>query len=318
MNARLTLTTVLLATGCPQIEELDDEAGPAVPAQVQAVFDTRCATPACHDATSAQQGLVLDAESSPEIIGRTATQASMPLVQIGDTQNSWMAIKIQPDSVLQDLGVMRVQDRMPSGITIDETVEAELTVVLGWIGGGEFPGGDTTVGDSGTETGEMLQACGIEDLKAGAPNPIVSGTGAMQIPPDIGEILANNCGCHYADTLDVPVVDYAEGLPLVISTWQEWQTQYPGRPPGTTMGDVVLERIISDPSPFPAMPPPVNCNIGGGLAWTEADRMTLETWINMGTPDGASWMPAGGDTGSTGDTGTTSDSGSSSGSSSSG
>jgi hypothetical protein len=142
----------------------------------------------------------------------------------------------------------------------------------------------------------VIQLCGIEDLKPGAPTPVVKGTGAMVIPTDIGTILENNCGCHYADMLDPSVMvadyNYPEEVAVKLSTWQEWQAEH--APMMKPTRDYVLERI-SVPSVGAAMPPPqvmgYGCNLGGGEAMADADRQTLIDWIMAGTPDGASWMP---------------------------
>jgi hypothetical protein len=112
----------------------------------------------------------------------------------------------------------------------------------------------------------------------------------MQIPPDIGTILADNCGCHYADMLDVgpPVTDYPESLPLRIETWAQWQSN--GTATMMPVIDVALQRL--DPTFALTMPPPPpQCNVGGGEPMPAADRQTLIDWLMEGAPDGANWMP---------------------------
>lgn len=310
MNARIFArwAMAVLVAGCQQIEEVDDEMqGGQVPGRVQEIFDARCNLPGCHGGGVVQENLSLEAESSASIIGRNAQQVAMPLVDIGNVNNSYLAIKILPDQAVMDLGAMRTGVRMPSGVVIDAALQEELAIVLGWIAGADLPGGDVggtdsgsdgMTADSGSESGtggEVIQECGIDDLKMGAPNPIVMGTGAMEIPPDIGMILADNCGCHYAEMLDVTTVtDYPEALSLKISTWQEWQAENPTALKPTK--EYVLDRI----GPMPtggAMPPPMfegfvgGCNVGGGETMPPADRQTLIDWIMADTPDGANWMP---------------------------
>jgi len=303
MNTRMLATAAVLLAGCTQIEELDDKMeGGAVPTRVQEIFDARCNLPGCHGGGVISENLSLEAENSASIIGRNAQQVAMPLVDIGNVNGSYLAIKIMPDETLAEIGVSRAANtlRMPSGVVIDAAVQEDLAIILGWIAGADLPGGEmggtgtdsgSDTADSGSESsgGEMIQLCGIEDLKPGAPNPLEasSGTGAMQIPPDIATILADNCGCHYADMLAVTTVaDYTGAVDL--ATWAGWQAQHPALP--RTVLDVVEERL--DPTfvlPMPPLPP--QCNVGGGEPMPPADRQILIDWIAAGAPDGASWMP---------------------------
>lgn len=154
-------------------------------------------------------------------------------------------------------------------------------------------------GDSGStgpaaeesSTGEApIQLCGLEDLKAGAPNPVVSGTEPMQIPPDIGTILVDNCGCHYADMLDVgpPVADYSELLPLRIETWEQWQGEYGILTIKPTLGSC-LARVRD--APLGTTMPHRSCHVGDGERMDPAQRQILIAWMEAGAPDGATWIP---------------------------
>jgi hypothetical protein len=147
--------------------------------------------------------------------------------------------------------------------------------------------------DPGTEssTGEPpIQFCGLEDLKPGAPNPVVSGTEPMQIPPDIGTILVDNCGCHYADMLDVgpPVADYSELLPLRIETWEQWQGEYGILTIKPTL-DSCLARVRD--APLGTTMPHRSCHVGDGELMDPAQRQILIAWMEAGAPDGATWIP---------------------------
>jgi hypothetical protein len=158
----------------------------------------------------------------------------------------------------------------------------------------------TAPGTSGTDGGESstgeptpppIQFCGLEDLKHGAPNPIVSGTEPMQIPPDIATILVDSCGCHYADMLDVgpPVADYSSTLPLHIETWEQWQGSY-GFPMNLKPTlPAVLDRVQDSPLQFTM--PHRSCNVGDGEQMVPAQREVLIDWILAGAPDGATWVP---------------------------
>ncbi len=154
-----------------------------------------------------------------------------------------------------------------------------------------------TTGDSSSDGGESstgeppIQLCGLEDLKPGAPNPIISGPEPMMIPPDIGQILVDNCGCHYADMLAVgpPIADYSSTLPFKIETWEQWQGTYGmGMNVKNTL-DVALERVRDSPVQFTM--PQRACYVGGGERMIPADRETLIDWMVAGAPDGATWVP---------------------------
>ena len=163
------------------------------------------------------------------------------------------------------------------GPPMHDSGEATTTIAAGSSDGGE------------SSTGEPpIQLCGLQDLKAGAPNPIVSGAEPMMIPPDIGEILVDNCGCHYADMLDVvPSPDYSSFLPLKIETWEEWQGTY--GPMNKVTLDQVLARVQGAPIQFTM--PHRWCNVGDGQQMLPDQREVLIEWIVAGGPDGATWMP---------------------------
>ena len=305
MNARLFLASSVLLVGCPQVEEIDDDMpGGKVPARVQEIFDARCNMVACHGGATVQENLNLEAGSSASIIGRNAQQVAMPLVEIGNVEGSYLAIKILPDQAVMDIGVMRTGVRMPSGVVIDAALQEDLAIILGWIAGADLPGGEMggtgsdTMADSGSDStgGEVIQACGIQDLKPGAPSPVIMGLGAMVIPTDIGTVLEGNCGCHYADMLDpsVMVTDYVypENMAVKLATLQDWQEVNPTAMKPTR--EYVLDRI-SVPPVGAAMPPPqlggYGCNVGDGEPMAPADRQKLIDWIMAGTPDGATWVP---------------------------
>lgn len=155
-------------------------------------------------------------------------------------------------------------------------------------------GGSTAADTSGptddSTTAETLVLCGLQDVKPGAPNPVVSGTGPMQIPPDIGAILVDNCGCHYADMLDAgpPIADYSSALPLKIETWEQFHSDYGVLTQQPTIASV-LERVRDSPIQFTM--PHRYCNIGGGERMDPTQRQILIDWLVADAPDGATWVP---------------------------
>ncbi len=171
---------------------------------------------------------------------------------------------------------------------------------VGSSAGSESQGASTSAGvetadsSSGSAeestTGGLIQLCGLEDLKPGAPNPIVSGSGPMEIPPDIATILFDNCGCHYADMLAVgpPIADYSDSLPLKIDTWAQWHSDYGLITKQPTI-DSVLERVRDSPIQFTM--PHKSCHVGGGEHMVPEQRQILIDWLVAGAPDGATWVP---------------------------
>lgn len=175
--------------------------------------------------------------------------------------------------------------------TVGTTASGESGSSGGATTAGTESTGDIDTGDSGdTTTGPPpIHFCGLEDLKPGAPNPIVAGTEPMMIPPDIATLLVDNCGCHYADMIATGAPDYSSLLPLKMDTWEEWQGMYglPGQEKATI--DVVLERVRD--APTPTTMPHKWCNVGDGEHMVPDERQILVDWLVAGAPDGATWMP---------------------------
>lgn len=150
--------------------------------------------------------------------------------------------------------------------------------------GADASTGDATDAGDADSTGAPLHACGLEDLKPGTADPIDSGTGAMQIPPDIAAIQVANCGCHLADDLTVEAPDYPSTGPFDMTTWAGFQVIRPS-------DRMPYHAIAHDYLDIGFMPLSTYCNLGGGENITAEDRATLLEWLAMGAPDGATWMP---------------------------
>lgn len=291
---------VLALGGCEQVKRVDDpNDGGAIPTAVQEAFDRQCNLAGCHDSAGNQQGLVLEASASASIIGRMAQQSPLPLVELGNVPGSYLAIKILPDSALMELDITRTMLRMPN-VPITPEIQEDVAIILGWIAGAELPGGaeggtdDTGTGSESTTagtTGDVELLCGIDDLNPGSTNPIVAGDGAMQIPTEIGNVLATNCGCHYIDMLNRPVPDYFQGTEahaMAIDTWANWRLPY--GPMAKSPIDESLARL--DPASLLPMPPPASCSVSGANIAAD-DKALLVDWLMQEAPDGASWMGGG-------------------------
>ena len=141
--------------------------------------------------------------------------------------------------------------------------------------------GTSSSSGSSSTTAAPEQACGLEDLKPGEPDPIEAGTEAGQIPPDIGQILLTACGCHLADDLAVAVPDYLGAFDM--TTWDGWQADHPV---AKTPYHEVANGYLADG----AMPLASACNVDGE-AMDPDDRAVLIDWTGQASPDGATWLP---------------------------
>jgi hypothetical protein len=104
------------------------------------------------------------------------------------------------------------------------------------------------------------------------------------IPPDIGDALSRNCGCHYGGTLDTEggyVPPFAAGELSDLTTLagiEAAQSTIVGRFDGT--GGAVM--------------PYITCNVGGGEVIAAEDKDLLIAWLDTTPlPDGATWTPPG-------------------------
>ena len=274
---------LVVASGCVQVEKLD-EAGQAVPTEVQRVFDTRCATGGCHDSSTRQAGLSLEASDAAGIIGQPSSQnGSFSLVELGSVETSYLAAKILPTP---PTGVDLVGDIMPPGADLSNNeLATDVAIILGWIAGAELPGGEGgSLGDDDDDDG--LQACGIIDVNPGATSPIDAGVEVGQIPMSIATVLANNCGCHYVtDGVGALAGQVYTGLP--IATLDDFLATYPGANPdyaGLQTREAVLDRVGADRNM-----PPLNCIVEGGSNILSSDFDALVAWLQAGSPDAPTW-----------------------------
>ncbi|MCA9705914.1 MAG: hypothetical protein KDK70_08715 [Myxococcales bacterium] len=279
---RLALGLLLGTAACNDLEKLDPGSDPsgAIPPAVQRAFDETCAFSGCHD-SGAAGGLDLTAAAAPSIIGGMST-SPLPMVDPGNVNGSYLAVKMletPPE------GTTRVGARMPIGGDFDDP---NNLVILGWIataspsgGGGTTTNDPTTDGSSESSTGSDVQACGLSDVAPDAADPYDVGMNAGQIPPDIGDALRNNCGCHGVDPAElIPGALPYTGM-LDLTTIAGLQADHNGMP----AYDVVLGRVDNDSNP---MPPSYFCDLGGEPI-TAADKQLLIDWLGMGAPDAASW-----------------------------
>lgn len=288
------LGLVFCASACTQLEKVDDEgSGAAIPTRVQEAFDVQCATAGCHDSAAQQAGLDLTAAAAPSIIGGQPIQSSLPLVELGNVNGSYLAIKML--EVVPE-GVTRSGNIMPQGGDLESP---ENAIILGWIAGASLPGGgggietdDGSMTDTGdddgdtdepaTTTGSEIVACGLGDVAPDAPNPYDIGMNAGQIPPDVGEALVANCGCHEVESSDLEASVPPYTGEVHFATIADLQADHNGAP----VHELVLSRVESETT---GMPPSYYCKLDGGEAITAEDQALLIEWLGAGAPDATAW-----------------------------
>ncbi len=172
-------------TGCNQLERVDASGvsggGDDIPPEVRAAFERSCGKAGCHVAGA--QSPTLAGDGIGGLIG-APSGAGVPMISLGDTANSYIALKVLPDEVLAGLGASRNGARMPLGL-IDANAQEDIQTILAWIGGADFPGGGTGGDDETTGDAEGSSTGGGEPLEPTWAN-IES------------KIFAPTCSCHLA------------------------------------------------------------------------------------------------------------------------
>lgn len=236
--ARLALASLpaLGAGGCTQVFPLGTGDAACIPASVQAAFDRSCATGGCHDATAAA-GLRLDASASASVLDRDATQVAMPLVVIGDSAQSYLALKLMENPPEPILGA-----RMPAG-TIDADRRADMATILAWVGGAPAL-------DCGSDGGTS----GGSDGGTGVPS---------DLPCEIEDLLVKRClNCHG---------DPLAGAPMPMLGHDDLIAGTPSNPQ-VSVAQRSLERMMDPALPMPPLPaaPATADEIAALSSWIDA------------------------------------------------
>jgi hypothetical protein len=292
----MTLVGLTLLVGCPGIQAIDDDdnGNGGIPTEIQRIFDESCGTAdgTCH--ASGNPILALDAGSSPAILNASSGQAPLPLVELGNVTGSYLAIKVLPEPQPQRIGNL-----MPPPGSAYELSDEDRATLVGWIGGAPLPGGETgtqdtddTTGDdtTGDDTEEEIveQSCDLSDIAPDAPNPVQVGTGAEQIPPNIGSALTRNCGCHYAEGPyeGAPtLVGYPPTGPLDMITWAGFQQEQMFALCDSDVAHECVRERLDHALPMP----PTSCVLEDGSRISDDDFELLDAWLAAGAPDGATW-----------------------------
>lgn len=293
--------TCAMALGCGVTRvDGDNGNGGGVPAEVQARFDTYCATPSCHNSPAVYPQLSPGA--SDAILDSMDQQGRIPLVDIGNPSNSYLAIKMVPE-LNMDLfagSPMPVGGGMPP---------EDIAVILGWIAGAPFPDGETdggtgTTGDptdptvasatgsgettdttdpsataTGTSGDEWMSVCSLMDVNPDAVSPVQAGDEAGLIPAAVGEAIENNCGCHLTSESSAPM--YVIN-PFPVATLEDFLDDSTGQP----RYQMALDRMNAPNS----MPPAFPCEQDGQLMDPDEQALLID-WLSQGAPDGATYVP---------------------------
>lgn len=285
-------STLALLAGCDQVKRLDEGgtgSGSAVPDAVQQVLTARCATAGCHVAGATSPDL--SASAAGAWVSQSA--AGKPLVTFGDVGNSYLVEKMLP--------APSAGGQMPPGGGIEPE---EVSLIIGWVAGVDFPTGDTDNPTSGADgsgdTGDTMEPttgsagssadltlCSLEAIDSSVTSPVDAGDEAGKIPASVGAALERNCGCHYVTTADPPYVAYSAGTQLqtlanFTDSYGGANTMYTGMPGWVAVQD----RVINQQNMPMAL-----CETDEGTVMTAEDFALFEAWFEQEAPDGANFTP---------------------------
>lgn len=265
--ACLALASTL--AGCNQLEAIETESGGGgeggIPPAVRAAFEQSCGFAGCHGPGTGISPTLAGEGLENELKG-TST-AGIPYVTRGDTKNSFIAIVMLPQEVLGELGIDRAIDRMPRG---GPYVGENLEIILAWIAGAEFPGGEATTG--GTDTGT--------DTDTGD----TTGTGGDEPTWEkVQKLLDTKCaGCHGSapstainGNLQMPVGMAYAAIVDVKSPTVALDLIEPGDPSQSYLYLKLSGEFTGVPGSGGGMMPP------GGMV-TPEELELVEQWITMG------------------------------------
>ncbi len=130
--AALGLAVCLAACGTVKSPTEPADPGPGGPvaftfSRIQAeIFSQRCAKSGCHDAATAQNGLILEAgQSYALLVNHPALESSLPRVTPGDPERSYLIKKLRGDP---DITGARMPFDGPPYLTPEQ-----IAGIAGWI-----------------------------------------------------------------------------------------------------------------------------------------------------------------------------------------
>lgn len=179
----LALLASLPAAACNQLEAIDDTDGGGgsggIPTVVRDAFTASCGKAGCHGETGPTNPPLAGAKLDDILTGQGA---GGPYVTLGDTANSYLAIKMLPDATLNALGITRSGLRMPLD---GDFTNPNLQIILAWMAGADFGDG----GGGGGTTGGGTDGTGGS---TGGVDP------AAPVFTNVQKIFDGKCFCHNA------------------------------------------------------------------------------------------------------------------------
>ncbi len=268
MSLRLTpLFSLALVTqvGCNQLEEITDSGsgGGAIPPAVRTAFEETCGKGGCH----------AEGATSPPLAGKsldgilTAQGSGGPLVTLGDTANSYIAVKMLPDAVLAELGATRTGGRMPLDA---DFLNPNNQTILAWIAGAEFEGGGSS---GGSTTGDPTGS-------SGSTGPVDASFAAVQT------IFDNHCSCHLAAPNPIAngnmELTAGKSYMNIVSVKANQATTTNRVEPGDPMASYLWLKLTNQFNTVPGGgPDPMP--LGPALSQSQLD--SIEAWIADGAPE---------------------------------
>ncbi|MDC0722210.1 hypothetical protein [Nannocystis bainbridge] len=265
-SVSLALATTTLLAGCNQLEAIETggsggSGGGGVPPAVREALEASCGKSGCHS-----PGATLPILAGDEIDGiLTGEINGVPLVTLGDTVNSYLAIVMLPDVLLSSLGLTRTVPRMPAD---NDFLNPNNQVILSWIAGAEFEGGGpaTTGGvDTDTDTG------GTD----------TTGEPAEPTFANVQAIIDASCSCHFSaasaanGNLSLPMGDSYAALVDVKSPSVALDLVEPSDPAASYLYLKLAGGFEDEGGAGTLMPPPM------GLM-DDAKLALIEAWIAGG------------------------------------
>ena len=182
-----------------------------------------------------------------------------------------------------------------SGSTSDagETTAAGSTSSETTGGDDESSSGGSSESSSGGPSGHVVP-CSLQAIDPDTdPATVIDyGDSIGQIPTEIGIALAEHCGCHYTNDIQIRGLTNYDSDAVPLSTWDDFHVPFVGVFPAEFDGTVweATEVRVTFHQPLPM--PPGECDIDGeGSIITEEDFALFAQWFDAGAPDGANWPP---------------------------
>lgn len=263
----LALLSSLPLAACNQLEAIDETdgggGGGGIPTVVRQAFTESCGKAGCHGETGPTAPALAGAKLDDILTGQGA---GGPLVTLGDTVNSYLAIKMLPDSVLSALGITRSGLRMPLD---GDFTNPNNQIILAWLGGAEFAdeGGGTTGGGTGG---------GTDGGTTGGVDP------TAPVFANVQGIFKAQCSCHLAPA-NAAVngnLSLAEGMAYanIVNVKSPTVTIDLVEPSNPTQSYLYLKLTGT----YDTIPGATGMKMPIGTMMSADDLMLIEEWISMG------------------------------------